>query len=77
MSSMSLSRRSFLLSSAVLACRLGAGTPSRIPIGLELYSVRDAFQKDPERTVRSIAQLGYECVEFYAPYYECAGQADA
>jgi sugar phosphate isomerase/epimerase len=49
---------------------MGAGASSRIPIGLELYSVRDAFQKDPEGTVRSVAELGYECVEFYAPYYE-------
>jgi sugar phosphate isomerase/epimerase len=70
MSSMSLSRRSFLLSSAILGWRLRAETYGRIPIGLELYSVRDAFQKDPEGTMRSVAQMGYECVEFYAPYYE-------
>ena len=70
MSSMFLSRRSFLLSSAILAWRMRAGASSRIPIGLELYSVRDAFQKDPEGTVRSVAEMGYECVEFYAPYYE-------
>jgi sugar phosphate isomerase/epimerase len=43
---------------------------SAIPVGLELYSVRDALQKDLEGTVRSVAQMGYECVEFYAPYFQ-------
>ena len=47
-----------------------AGSSVRIPIGLELYSVRDALQKDPEATVRAVADMGYECVEFYGPYYE-------
>jgi sugar phosphate isomerase/epimerase len=32
--------------------------------------VRDALKQDPEATVRSVAQMGYECVEFYAPYYD-------
>ena len=41
-----------------------------IPIGLELYSVREALKKDLEDTVRAVAQLGYQCVEFYAPYFE-------
>lgn len=70
MCSMSLSRRSFLALGAVLAWHLRAGASSRIPIGLELYSVREALQKDSEGTVRLVAQMGYECVEFYAPYYE-------
>jgi sugar phosphate isomerase/epimerase len=41
-----------------------------IPVGLELYSVRDALAKDPQGTVRAVAQMGYQCVEFYAPYFE-------
>ena len=41
-----------------------------IPIGLELYSVREGLKKDPDATVRAVAQLGYQCVEFYAPYFE-------
>lgn len=41
-----------------------------IPVGLELYSVRDDLKKDPEGTVRSVAQMGFECVEFYAPYFD-------
>jgi sugar phosphate isomerase/epimerase len=47
-----------------------AGASTSIPIGLELYSVREALKQDPEGTVRAVAEMGYECVEFYAPYYE-------
>ena len=67
---MSLSRRSFLALSAALPWAIAArGSPST-PIGLELYSVREALKADPEGTVRSVAKMGYECVEFYAPYFE-------
>jgi len=41
-----------------------------IPVGLELYSVREALKKDAEGTVRAVAQMGYQCVEFYAPYFD-------
>jgi sugar phosphate isomerase/epimerase len=39
-----------------------------IPIGLELYSVRDDLAKDLMGTVRAVAKQGYEVVEFYSPY---------
>ncbi len=39
-------------------------------MGLELYSVREELKKDPEGTVRVVAQMGYQGVEFYAPYFE-------
>jgi sugar phosphate isomerase/epimerase len=32
--------------------------------------VREALKRDPTGTVRSIAGLGYECVEFYSPYFD-------
>jgi sugar phosphate isomerase/epimerase len=68
---MSLTRRSFLALSAALPWALKAhASSSSIPIGLELYSVRDALKQDPEGTVRAVAQMGYQCVEFYAPYLE-------
>ena len=41
-----------------------------IPVGLELYSVRNALKDDPIGTVRAVAQMGYQCVEFYAPYFD-------
>ncbi len=68
---MSITRRSFLALSAVLPWALRArAAQSNIPIGLELYSVRDALKQDPEGTVRAVAQLGYQCVEFYGPYFD-------
>ena len=39
-------------------------------MGLELYSVRDELKKDLTGTVRAVAKLGYQVVEFYAPYFE-------
>jgi sugar phosphate isomerase/epimerase len=48
----------------------GLASSGSIPVGLELYSVRDALAKDPEGTVRAVAQMGYQAVEFYAPYFE-------
>ena len=74
-----ISRRSFLARSLALSAALPfalRGVPawavsgSKIPVGLELYSVRDALKKDPEGTVRAVAAMGYECVEFYAPYHD-------
>lgn len=66
----SLSRRSFL---ALLgAAPLTFATPARqkIPVGLELYSVRDELAKDLMGTVRAVAKMGYEVVEFYSPYQD-------
>ena len=68
-----VSRRSFLATSAVMPWALSAGAAKSIPTGLELYSVRDELKKDPEATVRAVAQMGYQCVEFYAPYFEWTG----
>jgi sugar phosphate isomerase/epimerase len=39
-------------------------------VGLELYSVRDELKKDPQGTVRAVAKMGYQGVEFYAPYFD-------
>ena len=65
-----LSRRSFLAISAVMPWALSARAAKSIPAGLELYSVRDELKKDPEGTVHAVAQMGYQGVEFYAPYFE-------
>lgn len=72
MSYSNVSRRSFIALSAALpfAFRGLAFAKSSIPVGLELYSVRDALAKDPEGTVRAVGQMGYQCVEFYAPYLD-------
>jgi sugar phosphate isomerase/epimerase len=70
-----LSRRSFLALSATLPWAFrnlasGLAPKNKIPVGLELYSVRDELQKDPEGTVRAVAKMGYQDVEFYAPYFD-------
>src|ERR1700687_4498385 len=70
MSMHSLSRRSFLAMSAMLPLSLRAFAANSIPVGLELYSVRNALQGDLTGTVRAVAQMGYQCVEFYAPYFD-------
>lgn len=37
---------------------------ARVPIGLELYSVRGELAKDPRGTLKAVAEMGYEGVEF-------------
>src|SRR5579862_430734 len=71
------SRRSFLAMSAMApfalrgADAIASLAPSRaIPVGLELYSVREGLKKDLDGTVKAVAAMGYQCVEFYAPYWE-------
>ncbi len=66
----SLTRRSFLALSATLPLAVKAYASTPIPVGLELYSVRNQLQQDLEGTVRAVAQMGYQCVEFYAPYFD-------
>src|ERR1700730_12253181 len=70
MASHPLSRRSFLALSAMLPWSFRADRSTRIPVGLELYSVRNVLKDDPEGTVRAVAQMGYQGVEFYAPYFD-------
>src|SRR5438105_15050565 len=47
-----------------------ARASTSIPVGLELYSLRETLKKDPEATLRAVAQMGNECVEFYAPNFD-------
>jgi len=69
-----LSRRTLLVRSgaAVMGGALAgmaAAQTRRPPVGLELYSVRDELTKDLPATVRAVAKMGYEVVEFYSPYF--------
>ncbi len=41
----------------------------KYPIGLELYSVRTELARDLPNTLRAVAKIGYEAVEFFAPYF--------
>lgn len=66
----SLSRRTFLAFTAVIPFAWRAGASTHIPMGLEMYSVREELKKDPQSTVRAVAAMGYQGLEFYAPYFE-------
>ena len=77
-----LSRREFLARSGLGAAALASGALGRralasppvwrsaaqIPIGIELYAVRTELAKDLSNTLKTVKQIGYEAVEFYAPY---------
>ena len=70
---MRISRRHFARLGAVMPWALRsamAASGKTIPVGLELYSVREELAKDLQGTVRAVAGMGYQCVEFYAPYFE-------
>ena len=41
----------------------------KLPVGVQLYSVRTDLEKDFYGTLKQIAEMGYEGVEFYGEYY--------
>ncbi|MEO8078134.1 MAG: sugar phosphate isomerase/epimerase [Acidobacteriota bacterium] len=72
MSTPELSRRSFLGMAAALPFAASAAlrAAKHVPVGLELYSVRTELAKDLLGTVAAVGKMGYQVVEFYAPYLE-------
>jgi sugar phosphate isomerase/epimerase len=66
----SISRRSFLALAGAAPFAFAAQKGKRVPIGIELYSVRDELAKDLMGTVRAVAKMGYEVVEFFSPYFQ-------
>ncbi len=38
------------------------------PIGIELYAVRGELTRDLPNTLKTVARMGYQVVEFYSPY---------
>jgi len=65
-----ISRRELFAIAASVPLASAAARVKNIPVGLELYSVRDRLKDDTLGTVRGVAQMGYQVVEFFAPYYE-------
>lgn len=63
-----LSRRSFLAAAGAAAALPTVAQKKRPLVGLEMYSVRQEMAKDIFTPVRTVAKMGYECVEFYGPY---------
>jgi sugar phosphate isomerase/epimerase len=66
----SLSRRAFFAVAAAGPLASAVARGKTIPVGLELYSVRDELQQDLMGTVRAVAKMGYQGVEFFSPYFE-------
>ena len=62
-------RQFFATAAAAVPLAQAADTPKHIPIGLELYSVRNELKKDLMGTVHDVAKMGYEVVEFFSPYF--------
>jgi sugar phosphate isomerase/epimerase len=70
-----LSRRQFLGAAATLPFALKASAAAATPaVGIELYTVRDQLAKDLPGTVRAVAKMGYEVVEFFSPYFQWTPQ---
>lgn len=63
------SRRSFLAAAGAASAASAFGQKKKVPIGLELYSLRNEFAKDDVAVVRETAKMGYDGVEFYGPYF--------
>jgi sugar phosphate isomerase/epimerase len=75
----SMSRRTFLTiagAAPLAASAFGAAqiATKKVPVGLELYSVRTELMNDLMGTVRRVARMGYEVVEFYSPYFQWTPQ---
>jgi sugar phosphate isomerase/epimerase len=68
------SRRTFLAAAASARLVPALAQRKHVPVGLELYSVRDELKQDLMGTVRAVAKMGYECVEFFSPYYQWTAQ---
>src|ERR1700712_1916614 len=66
---MPITRRTLLKTAAAAPLAMALAQGKKIPIGLELFSVRKSLQEDLMGTVRKVAALGYEDVEFFSPYY--------
>ena len=67
------SRRQFLQQAACGMSGLAAlgprslrANPLGLPIGLELYTVRNQLEKDFDGTIKKVAAIGYKEVELYA-----------
>jgi sugar phosphate isomerase/epimerase len=62
-----LSRREYLqaIAGATAAASLTAATPARVA-GVQLYSVRSALKREPDRILQALAAIGFKEVEGYS-----------
>ena len=50
---------------------------SRFKLGIQLYSLRDEMEKDMDATLKKVAEMGYECVEFAGYFGHTAEEVKA
>lgn len=72
---MIISRRNLLAGATGAAALAYVGPKAALaaspkPIGLQLYTVRDIFEKDPAGTLEKVAKVGYREVEFGGGGYD-------
>jgi sugar phosphate isomerase/epimerase len=72
---MMIGRRQWMTGGAALAAALAGGplmarNLKSKPIGIQLYTVRELFSKDPMRTLEQIAAIGYREVEYGGGGYD-------
>jgi sugar phosphate isomerase/epimerase len=76
---MIISRRNLLVGAGSVAAIGLAGSPASAAqinaIGLQLYTVRDIFAKDPVGTLEQVARVGYREVEFGGGGYDAMDHA--
>jgi len=79
---MMVSRRQWMAGGAALATTLAAGpliaggtAPVSKPIGLQLYTVREIFSRDPMGTLEQVAAIGYREVEYGGGGFEAMDHA--
>jgi len=66
-----INRRNFILQSSalltasVLAPNISLAKRSKYKMGLQLYTIRDAMERDLKVTLKQVASLGYQDLETY------------
>jgi sugar phosphate isomerase/epimerase len=78
-----LSRRQFVKCSAVAATAFGLsprlfgqGAKGKLPVALQLYSVRDDCKNNFDAALAAVARMGFEGVEFAGYYHYAAKPAE-
>jgi len=66
----SIGGRAFAAAEPAASIPVASRGAKKYPIGLELYSVRTELARDLPGTLREVSRIGYEAVEFYAPYFD-------
>jgi len=59
-----LSRRRFVAATAAIAANLIAQNRGNVPVGLQVSALGKNMEQDPSGTLRAVAKMGYDLVEF-------------